>query len=140
MTIDEFAQPRIDAIDWEGREAAIQRELQGLLSAHKRDAWDYKTMRLFIRTGRIIVGLLFAVLGFVILSNTPDVSDVPFASLTLGMIFKALAGVVLGFLSLYWAWIAAFGAAPTETERVAGLRRDAERNVDIRARSHGGRY
>lgn len=128
---------RASAIDWHARDAAIEREKEGLDRANPITGWNYRITRFFVRTGRLAIGLALLILSLLIFGNGPSISDTPFASLTLGGLFGAVASVLFGFLVLYWAFVAAFGAKPDPKER---HRQDAIQNVDTRARHNGCRY
>jgi hypothetical protein len=128
------------AIDWAAREAAVLLEMESLQNAHPGRTWEHKAGRFFIRALRITFGFALAIAGLLAMGESPSVSEVPFAALTLKALAGAVAGVGFGLWLLYLAWISAFGAGPTNEEKKNALRRTAEGNVDLRARGLGGRY
>jgi hypothetical protein len=127
-------------LDWEAREAAIEREYQLLSKVYPQAGVKYKVERIFVRAARVGLGVVFLAVSLVSCQNIPAVRDTPFAQLTLGMIFGAAFMLGLTLLTLYWAFVAAFGSGPTAEEWERKLRREATDNVDRRARANGMRY
>lgn len=80
----------------------------------------YKVRRFAIRTARIAGGLLLGVAALYSIGSGPNVQDVPFASLTLGMVASSIFGWLFGLFLGYWAFVAAFGASPDKEELVRG--------------------
>lgn len=70
-------------------------------------------MRLVIRSLRILLGLGLALGGLIVILLGPNVSDVPFAALTLGAVVGCAVCWTLGVGLIFVAWGVAFGPAPS---------------------------
>lgn len=124
----------------EVRERAIETELKALRARRVSRPWAYRAERVWVRSGRILFGLVAVAIGIYIIELAPNIFNRPLASLTLG---ELVGGVGCVFLGGWFLWIGvldwAFGPGPTAAEEEETLLNEATTNVGDRARDAGGR-
>lgn len=103
---------------------AVQQEAEKLAEA-RMQATTYKIERFGIRCARIACGLAMVFGALVLIGNIQNVSDTPFAQLTIGALVKNAAGWVFGLGLIWWAFVAAFGASPNKSEVAKGFAEQA---------------
>lgn len=72
--------------------------------------------RFFIRLLRILFGCVVLLIALWLLSGAKDISDTPFANLSLKLVGVFIFDGSAGLWLLICAWTLAFGAAPTAEE------------------------
>jgi uncharacterized membrane protein HdeD (DUF308 family) len=68
--------------------------------------------RLFVRSARIVCGMIIAVIGFIMISYGWDYLSAPLASSSFISLVGGLFLLGIGLTALVWAWMAAFGEGP----------------------------
>lgn len=90
----------------------------------------YQIERFGVRCARIACGLAMLFGAIVVIGNINSVSDTPFSQLTFGMLARNALGWLIGLGLVWWAFVAAFGAAPGKSEVARALAGEAVKAVD----------
>lgn len=129
-----------DPVEWAAKRQAVENELQALRARRLSRPWAYKAERVWVRSARILCGLVSVAIGLYIIDDAPNLTDRPLASLTLGTLVGGACVWFLGGWLIWWGiFDLAFGAGPTLAEDEERLRNEAAANVSTRASDSGGR-
>lgn len=138
MTDGEVADDPFET-EYSRQQRMVEREFQARLKMEDKERGtvlgriSYAVHRMFMRALRIGAGVAFGVIAWMLLDHGYGLSQVPLAQMTLRDIVAAIFSVLFGLILSGWALMTAFGAAPTELERMERLRAEVA-NVVYRRR------
>jgi hypothetical protein len=109
--------------------AGIRKELERIKARRltRSGQFFHGAERFSVRLFRMACGVALAVVAYRLFSSAwANVSDVPFAQLTLGKVFGLFGMGVLTLAMLAGAWYIAFGSPPSEAEELRKAEEQAE--------------